>query len=34
MSPAGFEPAIQPSERPQIYALDRVATEIGKHTYR
>ena len=28
MIPAGFEPAIPASERPQINALDRVATEI------
>jgi hypothetical protein len=26
---AGFEPAIQASERPQTYALDRAVTEIG-----
>jgi hypothetical protein len=29
MSPAGFEPAIPASERPQIHALDREATGIG-----
>ena len=29
MSPAGFEPAIPAGERPQTYALDRVATGIG-----
>ena len=29
MSPAGFEPAIPASERPQMHALDRVATGIG-----
>jgi hypothetical protein len=29
MTPAGFEPAIQASERPQTHALDRVAKEIG-----
>ena len=29
MSPAGFEPAIPVSERPQTYALDRAATGIG-----
>ena len=29
MSPAGFEPAILASERPQTHALDRAATEIG-----
>jgi hypothetical protein len=31
MSPAGFESAIPESERPQIYALYRVATGIGPH---
>ena len=30
MSPAGFEPAIPASERPQIHALDRAAT--GTHS--
>ena len=29
MSPAGFEPAIPVSDRPQTLALDRSATEIG-----
>ena len=29
MLPAGFEPAIQASERPQSHALDRAATGIG-----
>ena len=29
MPPAGFEPAIPASERPQIYALDRAANGIG-----
>ena len=29
MHPAGFEPAIPPSERPQAHALDRAATGIG-----
>ena len=29
MSPAGFEPAIPASERPQTYALDRAATGTG-----
>ena len=29
--PAGFEPTISAGERPQIYALDRAATGIGKH---
>ena len=28
MLPAGFEPAIPASERPQAYALDRAATGI------
>jgi hypothetical protein len=26
---AGFEPAISATERPQAYALDRIAIEIG-----
>ena len=30
MPPAGFEPAIPASERPQTHALDRVTTEIGR----
>jgi hypothetical protein len=29
MHPAGFEPTIPASERPQTNALDRVATRIG-----
>ena len=29
MLPAGFEPAILASERPQTDLLDRTATEIG-----
>jgi hypothetical protein len=29
MPPAGFEPAIQASERPQTHVLDREATGIG-----
>jgi hypothetical protein len=29
MSPAGFEPTIPASERPQTHALDRAATGIG-----
>ena len=29
MPPAGFEPAIPASERPQTHALDRAATRIG-----
>jgi len=35
MYPAGFEPTIQGSERPQIHALDRAPTWFGIHdTYR
>jgi hypothetical protein len=30
-APAGFEPAIPASERPQTHALDRAATAIGKN---
>ena len=33
MPPAGFEPAVPPSERPQILALDRSAIEIGTLKY-
>jgi hypothetical protein len=29
MPSAGFEPAILATKRPQTYALDRAATEIG-----
>ena len=29
MSPVGFEPTISAGERPQTYALDRVATRTG-----
>ena len=29
MPPAGFEPRISAGERPQIYALERVATGTG-----
>jgi hypothetical protein len=29
MPPAGFEPSIPASERPQTHALDHVATETG-----
>jgi len=29
MPPAGFDPTISESERPQTHALDRAATEIG-----
>jgi hypothetical protein len=31
--PAGFEPAIPASYRPQTHALDRVATRINIHAY-
>ena len=30
--PAGFEPAIPASERPQIHTLDRAATGIGENS--
>jgi hypothetical protein len=34
MPPAGFEPTIPASERPQTYALDLAATGIGRqNTY-
>jgi hypothetical protein len=33
MTPAGFEPAIPTSEKPQIHALDRAATGIGWGKY-
>ena len=33
MLPAGFEPAIPASERPQTHALDRAATGIGETDY-
>ena len=29
MAPVGFEPTITAGERPQTYALDRVATGTG-----
>ena len=29
MPPAGFEPAVPASERPQAHVLDRTAIEIG-----
>ena len=32
MPPAGFEPAIPASVRPQTHALDRAATGIGRYT--
>jgi len=31
MPPAGFEPAIPASKRPQTHALDRAATGIGTY---
>jgi hypothetical protein len=33
MPPAGFEPAVLPSERPQTLALDRSATGIGSSEF-
>jgi hypothetical protein len=33
MPPAGFEPAIRASERPQTYVLECAATEVGFLTY-
>jgi hypothetical protein len=30
MTPAGFEPTVPASERPQTHALDHAATEIGE----
>jgi hypothetical protein len=30
MTPARFEPTIQASERPQIHAIDRATTGIGR----
>jgi hypothetical protein len=33
MPPAGFEPATTATKRPQTYALDRAATEIGGNKY-
>jgi hypothetical protein len=32
MPPAGFEPIIPASERPQTHALERTATWIGTET--
>jgi hypothetical protein len=32
MSPAGFEPTIPASERPQTHSLDRAATAIGLYS--
>jgi hypothetical protein len=33
MPPAGFEPTVPASERPQTHALDRVATAIGSESH-
>ena len=33
MAPVGFESTISAGERPQTYALDRVATGTGVHAY-
>jgi len=33
MFPAGFEPAVPESERPQIHALDRAETGIGADSF-
>ena len=33
MPPAGYEPAIPASERPQIHTLDHVAIRIGTRKY-
>jgi hypothetical protein len=33
MQPAGFEPTIPASERPQIHSLDRAAIGIGFAQY-
>jgi hypothetical protein len=33
MPPAGFEPTIPVSERPQTHALDRAVTGIGERKY-
>jgi hypothetical protein len=33
MSPAGLEPTIPASERPQTHALDRAASGIGHPAY-
>jgi hypothetical protein len=34
MPPAGFEPTIPVSERPQTHALDRAATGIGVNLHK
>ena len=33
MPPVGFEPTISAGERPQTYALDRVAIGTGIYTH-
>ena len=33
MPPAGIEPAIPESERPQAYALERTVTGIGLYCF-
>ena len=33
MPPVGFEPKISAGERPQTYALDRMATGTGRRIY-
>ena len=33
MPPVGFEPTISAGERPQTYAVERAATEIGDERY-
>ena len=33
MPPAGFEPTIPASERPQTYAFDRATTGTGDHRF-
>jgi hypothetical protein len=32
MPSTGLEPATPPTKRPQTYALDRAATEVGANT--
>jgi hypothetical protein len=34
MPSAGFEPATAATKRPQTYALDRAATEVGRIIFR
>jgi hypothetical protein len=33
MPSAGFEPATPATKRPQTYALDRAATEVGNYSH-